>query len=317
MLTRCAVLLLLTSFAFAAPPADSIAKAKEELAAGHPEAAIRLLREATPGAASLTDLRARNAALSAIYFYSALAQTNAGDEEQARAELRSFFFYTPGGKLDEARYPKRFTELFTEVHQQHNDNRESTDSFDDAYPGYPPAVSSSVWPVALWGASSEFQILATPEEKDEWARLSDEQGRRAFIERFWLARDPDPTTKLNENRIEFLQRIAFADVAFSEGGDGRGSLTDRGRIFVLLGTPQRLSIRPMNRREAWYAPRRTIDTGNAIEEWTYFRDQLPQKLPNHEVTFRFISEGGSVLRKMQHDFLAEKTLKDAPAALRR
>jgi hypothetical protein len=72
----------------------------------------------------------------------------------------------------------------------------------------------------------------------------------------------------------------------------------------------------MTRREAWYQPSRTIDAGNAIEQWTYFREQLPKKLPHNELVIRFISEGGSLLRKMERDFLVEKAVKDAPAALR-
>ena len=54
-----------------------------------------------------------------------------------------------------------------------------------------------------------------------------------------------------------------------------------------------------------------------MEQWTYFREQLPKKLPHNEVVFRFVSDGGSRTRKMQHDFLAEKAFQDAPAALRR
>jgi hypothetical protein len=60
-----------------------------------------------------------------------------------------------------------------------------------------------------------------------------------------------------------------------------------------------------------------MDSGNAMEQWTYFREQLPKKLPHNEVVFRFISDGGSRTRKMQHDFLAEKAIQDAPVALRR
>ena len=54
-----------------------------------------------------------------------------------------------------------------------------------------------------------------------------------------------------------------------------------------------------------------------MEQWTYFHDQLPKKLPNNEITFRFISDGGMLARKMQRDFLAEKAFRDAPLALKR
>jgi GWxTD domain-containing protein len=312
-----ALLLSVRLAAAAVDPAAALARAKSEIEAGDNGAALQHLRAAIPAAAALTNQQHRTAALSAIHFYSALAETNLGQPDQARNDLRSFFLYSPGAKVDTPRYPAAFVDLFDEVAQNIRRSRANPASFDDAYPGYPIAVSSSAWPVDSWGASSEFQILATEEEKEQWGRLADTEQRRKFIDEFWALRDPDPATGMNEARIEFLQRIAFADVAFIEAVDDRGSLSDRGRIFVLLGPPKRVTIRPMDRREAPYAPRRTIDAGNAMEQWTYFREQLPRKLPNNEVTFRFISEGGMLNRKMQRDFLAEKVFRDSPGALRR
>jgi GWxTD domain-containing protein len=314
--------LLLAVMVFAAfclhalDPAGALAKAKQEIAAGDNAAALRNLREAIAGAAALTDANQRAAALGAIHFYSALASSNVGDRGQAAEELRSFFFYNAGATLQVEHYPKPFAELFEATRRDIRRRHENPASFDDAYPGFPPAVSSSVWPIHVWGASSEFLILGTRTERHEWETLKSDDERRAFIERFWVSRDPDASTDVNEARIEFLHRIAFADVAFNEGNDGRGSLSDRGRVFVLLGVPQRVSVRPMNRREAWYAPRRTIDAGNALEQWTYFREQLPKKLPHNEVEFRFVSEGGSQQRTLQAEFLSETVLRQAPDALK-
>lgn len=311
------MLLFLALTARASDPGTALARAKEEIAAGEHRAALQRLRAATPSAASLTNPQQRTAALAALHFYSAVASTALGELDQARSELRSFFLYSPGAKISEAAYSPAFADLFAEVQARVKRGRENPASFDDAYPGFPPAVSSSSWPVDHWGASSEFLILATPEERDQWDHLHDTAARRKFIDGFWAARDPDPETGVNEARIELLQRIAFADVAFVEAVDDRGSLTDRGRIFVLLGPPKRVSIRPLTYREVPYAPRRTIDAGNAMEQWTYFREQIPKKLPHNEVTFRFISEGGMLNRKMQRDFLAEKVVRDTPIALRR
>ena len=317
---RCLTAVLLAWLAMAASaadPASAVARAREDITAGRPADGLRLLRETTAAAAALTVPQHRKNALAAIHFYSAVALSALGDKEQAATELRSFLLYNPAGRLEGSHYPQAFTDLFEEVHRKVTRGRQNPASFDDAYPGFPPPVSSSSWPVNLWGASSEFLILSTPDEREQWGHLTDDAARRAFIDSFWTARDPDPSTGVNEARVELLRRIAFADVAFVEAVDDRGSLTDRGRVFVLLGPPSRVSIRPLDRREAPYAPRRTIDAGNAMEQWTYFRDQLPKKLPNNEVTFRFISDGGMATRKMQRDFLAEKAFRDAPGALKR
>jgi GWxTD domain-containing protein len=302
----------------AADPGPAIAKAREEISAGRHAAALQILREATAHAAALTDVKQRNGALSAIHFFSALAASGAGDPDQATAELRSFFLYNPTSKLDTSKYPRDFAALFTTVQKKVAQGRNSPSSFDDAYPGYPPAVSSSTWPLNIWGASSELIILGTEAEKEQWGKLHDDAARRAFIDKFWADRDPDPSTGVNEARVELLRRIAFADVAFVEDVDERGSLSDRGRIFVLLGPPQRVSVRPMTRRESiGGTPSRTIDAGNAVEHWTYFREQLPKKLPHNEVEFKFVSQGGSPVRVRQHEFISEKVFRDSPAALRR
>jgi GWxTD domain-containing protein len=312
-----ALLVLTTSTAYAVDLAVNINKAKAEITAGNHAAALRLLHEVTAPAAAMRDLKQRSAALAAIHFYSALAASGMGDKEQAMAELRSFLLYGGGGKLDTSKYPREFATLFSEVQHKAEQGRSAPASFEDAYPGYPPSESSSTWPLDVWGASSEFLVLGTSEEREQWNRLTDDAARRAFVDAFWAARDPEPATKVSEARIELLHRIAFADVAFTEAADGRGSLTDRGKVFVLLGPPSRVSIRPLTRGEAAASPHRTIDVGNAMEQWTYFREQLPKKIPHNEVVYKFISEGGSLVRKMQHDFMAEKVFKDAPLALRR
>lgn len=319
MHARAGVLAVITFAALslhALDPAAALAKAKQDIAAGNNAAAVRELREVIAVAAALTDANQRAAALSAIHFYSALASFNLGDRAQAIEELRSFFLYSANAKLEGPHYPKPFVEIFEATRRDIRRGRENPASFDDAYPGFPPSVSSSVWPVNLWGASSEFLILGTRAERQTWDAMKNDDERRSFIARFWVSRDPDPSTDVNEARIEFLHRIAFADVAFNEGNDGRGSLSDRGRVFVLLGVPKRVSVRPMDRREAWYAPRRTLDAGNAIEQWTYFRDQLPKKLPHNEVVFRFVSEGGAQQRTLQAEFLSETVLRQAPDALK-
>lgn len=66
--------------------------------------------------------------------------------------------------------------------------------------------------------------------------------RKKFIEEFWKQRDPSPTSEENEFRDEYYQRIEQANHLFREGSSGW--LTDRGRIYVLLGEPERRDVYP-------------------------------------------------------------------------
>ncbi len=75
-----------------------------------------------------------------------------------------------------------------------------------------------------------FQKLTTPEEKE------------SFIEQFWLRRDPDPRTPINEFKEEHYRRIAFANENFKSGI--AGWKTDRGRIYIIHGPPNSKEVNP-------------------------------------------------------------------------
>jgi GWxTD domain-containing protein len=61
------------------------------------------------------------------------------------------------------------------------------------------------------------------------------EDRHEFVSEFWKRRDPDPETADNEFRDIYYTRIARANKAFAAGIPGW--MTDRGRIYVLLGPP--------------------------------------------------------------------------------
>ena len=60
--------------------------------------------------------------------------------------------------------------------------------------------------------------------------------RKLFKELFWMRRDFDPRTRDNEYRDGYEQRIKVADDNFKSRGR-KGSASDMGKIFVLLGSP--------------------------------------------------------------------------------
>jgi len=88
---------------------------------------------------------------------------------------------------------------------------------------------------------SEVRYLITKKEKNIFIRTHSDE-RKQFIEEFWKQRDPDPTTAENEFRAEYYRRIDFANHLF-RGGDS-GWLSDRGRIYILLGEPERRDVFP-------------------------------------------------------------------------
>lgn len=100
--------------------------------------------------------------------------------------------------------------------------------------------------VRLDRESQEFyetaRLIMTGEEKDIFRLLPDKASREEFIEDFWAKRDPDPDTEVNEFREEFFRRIEYANKHFLEGIPGWK--TDRGRIYIYLGPPDKIERRP-------------------------------------------------------------------------
>jgi GWxTD domain-containing protein len=116
------------------------------------------------------------------------------------------------------------------------------------------------------------RFIMTKEEADIYKHTADKEDRELFIEEFWKKRDPDPSTEENENRIEFHKRIAYANKWFRERPKGGGWSTERGRILLQLGFP--------DRREFGQAPitgrggRLLTSKRLPMERWWYYRYQL-------------------------------------------
>jgi GWxTD domain-containing protein len=100
--------------------------------------------------------------------------------------------------------------------------------------------------VALDPASKDFyetaRLIITKQEKDIFNHLPDQESRKEFIRNFWEKRDPDPDTEENEFKEEFFRRIDYANLRFREGIPGWK--TDRGRIYIYLGPPDKVDQRP-------------------------------------------------------------------------
>lgn len=307
---------LIPGYAVAALPAEAIAAGRARLERGDCRGAIGVFQSAVPDAAALQPEKTRTDALAAIHFYSALAFSNCGLVAKAREEVREFLRFHPGySSLDARKYPGQFVSLFDEVQRAVVD-RSGPTSFSHYYPGYNAytTFASDAPRLLLWATSPEFQLFGDDEERDRWHLLREDEDRSRFVESFWRKRDPDPSTPENAFRESVLRRVAFADRVFSDGDNEmlRGSLTDRGRVFVLLGVPARVYRKPLTRSDgAFIASRSPLAIDGMLERWIYFKDQLPAGTAVTSVEFRFISQQGYGDNVMQKDFWAMKSLAGA------
>jgi len=79
--------------------------------------------------------------------------------------------------------------------------------------------------------------IMTSLEREVFFQLRTDQEREKFIAFFWKQRDPRPDTRENEFYQEYMARVEEADRLFRPGSSVRGSLTERGYYYLLLGPP--------------------------------------------------------------------------------
>ena len=104
-----------------------------------------------------------------------------------------------------------------------------------------------------FGSSARLQTL----------RDAPPNARAASWAAFVRETDPDPATPVNEAMRDYFGRIAQANVRFREEG-GTGWLTDRGRVFVALGSP-----------DQFYEPNTAdLNQRGRAQIWDYRRHRL-------------------------------------------
>ena len=88
-----------------------------------------------------------------------------------------------------------------------------------------------------WLEQEVIYIIA-PVEREVFLQLRTDRERERFIEAFWNHRDPTPGDNDNEFRRQHYQRIAYADRYYGRNVPKPGWMTDRGRIYIMLGEPR-------------------------------------------------------------------------------
>ena len=100
-------------------------------------------------------------------------------------------------------------------------------------------------PDAHW-AEGPVKWLMTPEET---AALGADGAERAEFVDILGETQPEPWLPDNVARTALDRRIAFADAYFQLDEQQRGSLTDPGMVFILLGPPSRTGRKPIQGAE--------------------------------------------------------------------
>ncbi len=101
------------------------------------------------------------------------------------------------------------------------------------------------------------KVIANSEEISQLKLLSTKEAKQRYLFKFWLAKDPDTTTFVNERYEEFLRSVTYANNFLSYKSGGEGWSSERGMVVLRYGIP---TERKQN--EADFDNR-------AYEEWFY------------------------------------------------
>ena len=213
-------------------------KAKEQVKSAHWEDALKTL-DALDGASKQPGLEPQRRQLEpALAFYRAVCFANTDRPADAQAQFETYLAASPNASIDRGIYSKKAVDAFERAQKKMGGSGESSGatSLAAAYRDFRMTDGATTEPPnEKWG-EGPARVLLTAEEKREFSGLSDAVSRSEFITKFWAARDPKPETPENEFRQDFEKRVAFADQNFTQD-ETRGSLTDRGLVFLLLGPP--------------------------------------------------------------------------------
>jgi GWxTD domain-containing protein len=78
-----------------------------------------------------------------------------------------------------------------------------------------------------------IEPLFTEKDKTEYQESKD---KGKFFKKFWIEKDPEPETSVNERLIEHFRRVAFANKNFTTSSI-HGKYDDRGKIYIKYGEP--------------------------------------------------------------------------------
>jgi len=297
--------------ASAATPADALSRARALIENKEYREAAEALNKAIEAAHGIPQRSARMQALSALHFFSSVAYAGLGEDGRATAELTEFFVRTPrAASLDTARYERHFITLFNELLKK----RERTTDFNVYYPGLTTLAEPEAGDEKpdFFASNPALLILGSAAERRKFETLVSAADQEAFLDDFWKRRDPTPETPLNEFRETFLRRAAFAERVFGTP-DSLGPMTDRGKVFILLGEPDSFRHGPIPLSSTYNYTGPAFD--GELEEWTYRADQLPVKIKGPStITYRFLTQGGvddHVLLRQRSDQPGMKVLEAA------
>jgi GWxTD domain-containing protein len=260
-------------------------------------------------------------------FYRGVCEANLDQGGKAEADFATFLREQPGSTIDHAMYSKKAVAAFEAARKNvgadaarkdgpfeaaGNESASGATTLVRRFEEFKAPPDMGDKPGERW-ADGPVKWIMTADERAGWAGLPGGAERAEFVETFWERRNPRPGSPDNAARAGFERRVAFADAYFRLDEHQRGSLTDPGMVFVLLGPPSRTGRKPIMANEErtisdgagldqqwWMGARNSIhidgqratNADGFREIWHYGREALPKAVSSYEVNVVFVTKKG-------------------------
>jgi GWxTD domain-containing protein len=348
-------LLFLSSLAFAGNECVQLfLKAKEQFRMSSYAQSLQTLEQLDAESQKPGNEAYRAQLAPSLAFYRGANLAALGKTDEAKPYLDAYFTYQPNASLDPSAYPPKVIAAFDQVRKEARVAAETpaeTGTLATSYRAFKSTVSNHAEEAGEDWANGPIGYLLTGDQKRDFNRLSDPVSRSEFITAFWKAHDPKPETEENEARDEFERRVAFADSRFAQD-ETRGSMTDRGMVFILLGPPTWIGRKPLSTGDdrddpagmSFYTDSQVSSAlkgigssaasqikydhmtgpnnklpnsdGNYREVWHYRRELLPAGISFQQVDAEFITRAGYGRNILQREARVLTTLETARENLR-
>jgi GWxTD domain-containing protein len=342
---RLALLLLLGSIPLGAQTLpDLFYKAKAQVKDESWAEAMKTLDLLEAESAKPGNESARQQLEAPMTFYRAVCEANLDMAQKAEADFATFLRENPGSTIDKVMYSKKAVAAFEAARKSVAFEAASEEaasggslSLFQRFEKFKAPPNMGEKPDDRW-ADGPVKWIMTADEKAAWGRLTGGAERAEFVEKFWEMRNPKPGSEDNTARTGFDRRVAFADTYFLLDEQQRGSLTDAGMVFILLGPPTWTGRKPILTGEDpsdsngmslesqwWMAARNSVhidgtratDASGAFREiWHYRREALPKGVSAYQVNVVFITKKGHGVAVLQRDPPALAVLNTARARFR-
>ncbi|HEX9459352.1 MAG TPA: GWxTD domain-containing protein [Thermoanaerobaculia bacterium] len=321
-------------------------RAKDEFAAGSYQRSLTDfdLLDSTSAKPGFESDRAK--LLPVVTFYRGANLAALGRKDDAKEAFITYLAFVPTAAIASPPFPKATVDLFEAA------RKEAAGRSNTIGTAYTTFLTPPGWALAAdekW-IETPVRYLLTPAQKKEYAMMTTNAERAAFIEAFWKQLDPTPATEENEFRRELERRIAFADVTWTTP-KLPGRLSDRAAIFAFLGTPTYAAQANIGTGDDTMAalrsggngdlgnytgkskftpagtapPPKRSDTDNleqdynrgSRESWIYRKERLPKGIAFQEVRVSFVTKQGYGTGVLQKDPQPMQALGFAAEAARR